>query len=152
MRIFARTHQLPPRLAAAAIMLHSGADMVGADEERASGLHGMATGAYPFLGAMEPVQFTRLLSRAELALGAALALPFVPSLVAGAALTGFAGGLVGLYLLTPGMRREGSLRPTQQGLGVAKDVWLLGIGLGLVLEELAKRGCRHPGTKADIHG
>ncbi|MER7364952.1 hypothetical protein ACI2LC_00580 [Nonomuraea wenchangensis] len=145
MRIFARAHQLPPRLAAAAIMLHSGADMIGADEERASGLHAMAAGAYPFLGSMEPVPFTRLLSRAELALGAALALPFVPSLLAGAALTGFAGGLVGLYLLTPGMRREGSLRPTQQGLSVAKDVWLLGIGLGLVLEELAKGGCRHPG-------
>ncbi|QYC43865.1 hypothetical protein Nocox_31420 [Nonomuraea coxensis DSM 45129] len=144
MRIFARAHQLPPRLAVAAYMLHSGADMAGADEERAAGLHGMAAGAYPFLGSMEPMCFIRLLSRAELALGAALALPFVPSLLAGAALTGFAGGLVGLYLLTPGMRREGSLRPTQQGIGVAKDVWLLGIGLGLVLEELARCGAPAP--------
>ncbi|MEW9553107.1 hypothetical protein [Nonomuraea sp. NPDC050783] len=140
MRIFARAHQLPPRLAAAAIILHSGLDKTGADEETAKGLHGMATGTYPFLGDMEPVEFTRLLSRAELALGATLALPFVPSLLAGAALTGFAGGLLGLYLKTPGMRREGSLRPSQQGLGVSKDIWLLGIGLGLMLEELGRRG------------
>ncbi|MCK2217783.1 hypothetical protein MF672_028900 [Actinomadura sp. ATCC 31491] len=142
MRIFARAHQLPPRLAAAAIVLNSGIEMLGADEERAAGLHGMACGAYPFLGRMDPVEFARLLSRAQTALGVALLVPFVPSLVAGAALTGFAGGLVGLYLRTPGMRREHSLRPTPQGLGVAKDVWLLGIGLGLVLEELGRRGER----------
>jgi hypothetical protein len=60
-------------------------------------------------------------------------------LLAGAALTGFAGGLLGLYMKTPGMRREGSLRPSQQGIGLSKDIWLLGIGLGLVAEELAQR-------------
>jgi hypothetical protein len=32
------------------------------------------------------------------------------------------------------MRAEGSLRPTQQGLTVAKDVWMLGIGLSLVAD------------------
>ncbi len=48
--------------------------------------------------------------------------------------------LLGLYLRTPGMREEGSLRPSAQGLAVAKDVWLLGIGLGLVIEELRERG------------
>src|SRR5688500_16127741 len=107
MRIFTRPYQLPPRLAAAAIILNSGLDKSGADEQAAAGLHGMAAGTYPFLGRMDPVTFTRLLSRAEITLGTALLLPFVPSLVAGAALTGFAGGLLGLYLKTPGMRREG---------------------------------------------
>ncbi|MFI7699170.1 hypothetical protein [Nonomuraea sp. NPDC049480] len=139
MRIFTRPYQLPPRLAAAAIILNSGIDKSGADEQAAAGLHGMAAGTYPFLGRMDPVTFTRLLSRAEITLGTALLLPFVPSLVAGAALTGFAGGLLGLYLKTPGMRREGSLRPSQEGIGISKDVWLLGIGLGLVLDELGRR-------------
>jgi hypothetical protein len=37
------------------------------------------------------------------------------------------------------MRREGSLRPTEQGIPLAKDVWLLGIGAGLVAEELCVR-------------
>jgi hypothetical protein len=31
------------------------------------------------------------------------------------------------------------LRPTQQGTAIAKDVWLLGIGAGLVLDEVADR-------------
>ncbi len=32
-----------------------------------------------------------------------------------------------------------AVRPTQDGTGIAKDVWLLGIGLGLVTEALARR-------------
>jgi hypothetical protein len=139
MRIFARTHQLPPRLAAAAIILSSGLDKTSVDDQGAAGLHGMAARTYPFLGRMDPVTFARLLSRAEIVLGTVLLVPFVPSLLAGAALTGFAGGLLGMYLKTPGMRREGSLRPSQEGIGISKDVWLLGIGLGLVLEELGHR-------------
>jgi fructose-specific phosphotransferase system IIC component len=139
MRIFARAHQLPPRLAAAAIILNSGLSKAEADEQTAIGLHGMACGAYPFLRRLDPVTFAKLLSKGEVALGTALLLPFVPSLLVGAAVTGFAAGLLGLYLKTPGMRMEGSLRPSQEGIGVSKDVWLLGIGLGLVMEELGHR-------------
>ncbi|GAA3102492.1 MULTISPECIES: hypothetical protein [Nonomuraea] len=139
MRIFARAHHLPTRLAAAAVILNSGVEKTGAEEQTAAGLHGMASGTYPFLASMEPKAFVRLLSRSEIALGAALLAPFVPSLLAGAALTGFAAGLLGLYLRTPGMRKEGSLRPTQNGTAVVKDLWLLGIGLSLVIEELGDR-------------
>ncbi|MBC6463087.1 hypothetical protein [Actinomadura sp. HBU206391] len=138
MRILARSHQLPTRLAAGAFLLNSGLTKRAADRQTAEGLHGMAAGTYPFLADQDPEQFTRRLSIAEVALGTALLVPVVPSLVAGAGLTAFAGGLVGLYLKTPGMRQEGSLRPTQQGITVAKDVWLLAIGLGLVMEELTK--------------
>ncbi|MFI7696344.1 hypothetical protein ACIBQ6_45255 [Nonomuraea sp. NPDC049655] len=136
MRFFVRPHQVPGRLAAAAIILNSGIGKTKADEQTAAGLHGMAAGTYPFLRGQDPVAFTRLLSKGELALGAALVLPFVPSLLAGAGLTAFAAGLLGLYLRTPGMREEGSLRPSQQGIGLSKDLWLLAIGLGLVIEEL----------------
>ncbi|NUP02800.1 MAG: hypothetical protein HOW59_33240 [Nonomuraea sp.] len=138
MRFCVRPHQIPPRLAAAAIILHSGLGKSKADEQTAAGLHGMASGAYPFLRGQDPAAFTKLLSTGELVLGTALVLPFVPSLLVGAGLTAFAAGLLGLYLKTPGMREEGSLRPTQQGLAVSKDVWLLGIGLGLVIEELGR--------------
>ncbi|MBF8193331.1 hypothetical protein ITP53_48215 [Nonomuraea sp. K274] len=140
MKIFVRAHQLPPRLAAAAIILDSGFSKSDAGEETAAALHGMAARTYPFLRGMDPVTFTRLLSKSELTIGTALLLPFVPSLLAGAALTGFASGLLGLYLRTPGMRREGSLRPSEQGIALAKDLWLLGIGMALVLEELTE--CR----------
>jgi hypothetical protein len=37
------------------------------------------------------------------------------------------------------MRREHSLRPTGQGTALAKDVWMLAIGLGLVVDGLAQR-------------
>lgn len=136
MRILARLHQLPPRIAAGAFVLNSGLSKAKGDEAQAVGVHGMAAGTYPFLKGIEPTTFLKLLSKAEIALGVALLVPVVPSLAAGAALTGFAGGLLGLYLRTPGLREEGSLRPTQQGMAIAKDVFLLGIGLSLVLEEL----------------
>lgn len=137
MRKLVRLHQMPTRLAAGAYIINSGLSKRDVDEKQATGYHGMATNTYPFLGKMDPVAFTRLLSRTELALGAALVTPFVPSLVAGAALAGFAGGLLGLYLRTPGMRREGDIRPTEQGIGLAKDVWLMGIGLGMVTEGIS---------------
>jgi hypothetical protein len=34
------------------------------------------------------------------------------------------------------MREEGSLRPTQQGVPLAKDVWMLGIGATLIVDAL----------------
>ena len=53
--------------------------------------------------------------------------------------TGFAGGLVGLYARTPGLRRERSVFPTPQGLGYAKDAWLLAIGVSLTADGLLAR-------------
>ena len=90
-----------------------------------------------------PEQFARILSTGEIALGAALLIPFVPSALVGAALVGFSAGLVQLYLKTPGMRQEGSIRPTPEGLGLAKDVWLLGAGMTLVLAGWPKRARLH---------
>jgi hypothetical protein len=66
-------------------------------------------------------------------------LPVVPAGLAGAALTAFAVGTLGLYLRTPGLRQEGSLRPTQQGIAITKDIWLVGIGLALVIDEIVGR-------------
>ncbi|WP_017569847.1 hypothetical protein [Nocardiopsis halotolerans] len=128
-----RTRDLPLRLITGAFLLNSGLGKRGADEETARGLHGMAAGTYPFLKDMEPTTFARLLSAGEITLGTALLLPVVPSRVAGAGLTAFAAGLVGLYLRTPGMHHPKSLRPTDQGLPLSKDAWLLGAGLSLLL-------------------
>lgn len=138
MRILARLHQFPARLATGAFILNSGLTLADSSAEDAAHIHAMASTAYPFLKDMDPEEFTRWLARGQIAVGTALLIPLVPSLLAGAALTAFAGGLVGLYLRTPGLRQEGSLRPTQEGLVVAKDVWLLGIGVGLVAEELIR--------------
>ena len=61
-------------------------------------------------------------------------------ILAGLGLAGFSAGLLGLYLRIPGMRQNGSLRPTPQGTPLAKDAWLLGIGLSFVLDAILSRG------------
>jgi len=139
MRFLGPLSHLPPRLATGAYILNSGLSKRHADEEAAAGMHGMASGTYPFLAGIEPRQFAKYLSTAEIALGAALLVPIVPAAVAGAGLAAFAGGLLGLYLKTPGLREEGSIRPTRAGTPIAKDVWMLGIGAGLVLDSLGNR-------------
>jgi hypothetical protein len=132
-----RLRQLPGRLTTGVFIVNSGLSKRNADDDTAAALHGMAASAYPLLDAMSPRRFVRLVSAGELALGTALLLPAIPAKLAGAALTAFSAGLLGLYLRVPGMRAEGSLRPTPQGLTVAKDVWMLGIGLGLVADGLS---------------
>ncbi|WP_433279821.1 hypothetical protein ACQPZA_09285 [Pseudonocardia xinjiangensis] len=131
--------RLPLRTSAGAFILDSGLQKWRADEQTAGALHGMAGGSYPMVKKVDPPLFLRGLALTEISVGAALLLPVVPTLLAGAALTAFSAGLVGLYLRTPGLREEGSVRPTQQGLAIAKDVWLLGIGTGLVLDALTSR-------------
>jgi hypothetical protein len=36
------------------------------------------------------------------------------------------------------MRKEGSVFPTQQGTALAKDVWMLGIGVGLMADDVTR--------------
>jgi hypothetical protein len=132
--------QLPVRLTAGAYILNSGIEKWQADEQTAGAMHGFAASTYPAVKQIDPPTFLRVLAGTEIALGAALVLPTVPALLAGAGLAAFSAGLLGLYLKTPGMRQEGSLKPTQQGIPLAKDVWLLGIGAGLVIDDVTSRG------------
>lgn len=134
MKLPVRPHQLVLRIATGASILNSGLSKRGADEDTAMGLHQMAVGTYPFLDKLDPVTFTRLLAAGEITLGTALLVPLVPSKLAGAGLSAFAAGLIGLYLRTPGMHKPGSLAPTPDGVPLSKDVWLLGAGLSLLLE------------------
>jgi hypothetical protein len=131
--------EIPARVSAGAFILNSGLGKRGVEQDAATGMHGFATGTYPFLKSVPPEQFIKVLSTSEIVLGAALLTPFVPTIVAGAALTAFSGGLLGLYLQTPGMRKEGSLAPTPEGLALAKDSWLVGIGLSIMLRGLTAR-------------
>jgi hypothetical protein len=127
---------LPLRAAAGALILHSGLIKRNPDPQTAGGIHGMASTAYPVLADQDPQRFTSALSTGEVALGGALLAPFVPTKALAAPLTGFAAGLMGIYAKVPGLRQENSVRPTQDGTGIAKDVWLLAIGLSFVLDGL----------------
>jgi hypothetical protein len=131
--------QVPLRVSAGAFILNSGLAKVRADDAAAKQTHGLGVGAYPVLRRLDPSLFVGALSAGEIALGTALLVPVVPSALVGAALTAFSGALLGLYLRIPGLRQEGSLRPTNQGIPIAKDVWLLGIGLALVVDDVRDR-------------
>ncbi|WP_042364584.1 hypothetical protein [Streptacidiphilus neutrinimicus] len=133
-----RPGEYPPRLATGAFIRHSGLQKWDADQDTAEGLHGMAVRAYPVLSHLPPDRFVRLLSAAEITTGSALLLPLVPTALAGAALTAFSGALVGLYARTPGLREPGSPWPTERGIGLSKDSWMLGIGVGLLVEALTR--------------
>jgi hypothetical protein len=139
MRIAAFLRRQPGRITTGAFILNSGLGKWSADEETAARLHGMAVGTYPFLGALKPKDFAKLLSVAEIALGSALLLPVVPDALAGAGLVAFSASLLGMYARTPGMRKEDGWRPSPQGVPLAKDVWMLGIGLGLLIDSLTDR-------------
>jgi uncharacterized membrane protein YphA (DoxX/SURF4 family) len=124
---------VPTRLATGAYTLHAGWEK-WTDGTRADGVHGMAAGAYPLLRKIPPTTFLKGLAAAEMGLGAALLAPVVPNRLAGAGLTAFAGGLLTMYLRTPALHKPGSVWPTAAGTGVSKDVWMLGIGLGLLAD------------------
>jgi len=128
---------VPVRLATGAIIVDQGLQKLGADEDTAKWLHGQAVQAFPQFADMEPKDFVQLLSASEIALGAALlGIGFIPSILAGLGLSIFAGSLTRLYLTAPGTRREGTVAPSQQGVGLAKDSWMLAIGVALVLDSL----------------
>lgn len=130
---------LPIRVSTGAYILHAGLEKWGGDEQRATAVHGMAAGAYPFLQRIPPQTFLKILAAGEIATGGALLTPLVSSRIAGTALTGFAGGLMGMYLRTPTLHNPGSILPTQAGTAVSKDIWMLGIGLSLLTRRHRKR-------------
>lgn len=133
-----RLRNAPLRAVTGAFILNAGLEKRTADEATAAGLHGMASGTYPFVRQIEPPRFATLVSTAEIGLGAALLLPIVPTALAGLGLVAFSGGLLCMYLRTPGMTREDGIRPTPQGIALSKDIWMLGIGAALVIDGLTR--------------
>ena len=137
--MFLHLRNVPTRVATGAYILHSGLSKWNGSEEQSKGVHAMASGAYPVLADVPPVTFLKVLSAAEIGIGAALLTPFISNRLAGAALTAFSGGLMGMYLRTPALHEEGSVWPTRAGTAISKDVWMLGIGVGLMADGGSKQ-------------
>jgi hypothetical protein len=131
-----RISHLPLRVTTGAFILNSGLGKRGVDSDTATGMRDMASSVVPQAAGMKPEQFAKALSAGEIALGVALLTPLVSPLKAGLALTAFSGGLLQMYRKTPGMTQQDGIRPTPSGLGMAKDVFMLGSGLALVLDGL----------------
>ena len=138
-----KLHQLPPRLACGAFILNTGIGKRSLDVETAAGLRDQAALVFPVLKKMDPERFGKLLSAFEICLGVALLIPVVPTWLVSAGLTGFSGMLMGVYLKTPSLTMDDGIRPTPAGMPIARDVFMLGSGLGMFVEELTTRGKRN---------
>jgi hypothetical protein len=130
---------VPLRLSTGAFILNSGLTKREIDRDTAAYLQGMAANAFPQVKQLDPQKFGKVLSAAEMGLGAALLVPFIPSRLVGLGLAAFSGGLLAMYFRTPGMTQGDAVRPTQEGTPVAKDVWMLGIALSLIIDGGRKR-------------
>jgi hypothetical protein len=135
MSLAAKLRRAPTRLATGAYILNSGLGKLKGNDQTAAGVHGMAKGAYPFLSKIPPKAFLKGLAIGEITVGSVLLLPMVPAGVAGLVLTGFAGGLLGMYARTPSLHDD-KYRPTQAGTAIAKDIWMGGIGVGLIIDAI----------------
>jgi hypothetical protein len=135
-----RLTHIPLRLTTGAFILNAGWGKRHLDKDSAAGLQAMAARVVPPVSRIDPEKFGKMLSYAELSLGAALLLPFLPSRLAGIGLGIFSGSLFAMYMKTPGMTLEDGIRPSPQGTGLAKDIWMLGIAAALVLDRKPKPG------------
>lgn len=117
-----------------AFILNSGIGKLGLPPEGAAGLQEAASKGIPQLAAIPAEQFGKMLAYGEIAVGAALLIPFVPTRLAGAALATFAAGLLTMYVRTPELTEKDGIRPSRAGVPIAKDSWLLAIGMALAVD------------------
>ena len=133
MALAAKLRRAPVRLATGAYILNSGVNKLSADEGTAAWLHSTAANALPIVKRVPPNLFAKMLAAGEIAVGAALLVPVVPAGLAGIALIGFGGALTAMYIRNPAWH-DRYLRPTAEGTAYAKDVWLVGAGVGLLVD------------------
>jgi hypothetical protein len=133
-----RLSHIPLRLTTGVFILNAGWGKRNLDKDTAAGIQAMAARVIPPVSRIDAEKFGKMLSYAEMTLGAALLTPFVPSRLAGIGLGIFSGSLFTMYLRTPGMTLEDGIRPSPAGTGLAKDIWMLGIAAALVLDRKHK--------------
>ena len=126
------------RLPSAALRIPTGAYIFDAglgkfqvDKEGAEGLRDMAADGIPQLGQIDAETFATGLASAETALGAALLCPLIPNRLVGLGLTAFGAGLLSMYFGGDQYTKEDGIRPSDAGKAIAKDSWLVGVGLAL---------------------
>lgn len=117
-----------------AFILNSGIGKLGLPPEAAAGLQEAASKGIPQLAEIPTERFGKLLGYGEIAVGAALLTPFVPTRLAGAVLATFACGLLSMYVRNPDLTEKDGIRPSRAGVPIAKDSWLLAIGLALAVD------------------
>lgn len=113
-------------------ILNSGIGKIGMPADASAGIQQAAASGVPALANLPSEKFGSMLGWAETAVGAALLLPAVPNRVAGAGLATFGAGLLTMYFNNDNYTEEDGIRPSDEGISLAKDSWLVAIGLGLM--------------------
>lgn len=131
---------IPLRVTTGAFILNAGYGKRNLDKDSAAGLQAMAARVIPPVSRIKPETFGKLLSYSEMTLGAALLAPFLPSRLVGVGLGIFSGSMLAMYRKTPGMTEPDGIRPTQKGTPLAKDVWMFGIAVALMLDRKRRPG------------
>jgi hypothetical protein len=147
-----RLSHIALRLTTGAFILNAGWGKRNLDKDSAAGLQAMAARVIPSVSRIDAEKFGKMLSYAEMTLGAALLTPFLPSRLVGTGLGIFSGSLFTMYLKTPGMTLEDGIRPSPQGTALAKDIWMLGIAAALVLDSKTKPGDAAAPSAAFLNG
>lgn len=118
-----------------AFVTNAGGDKIGMSAEYSAGVQQAAASGIPALAKLPSDKFGTWLGYAETAIGASLLAPFVPSKVADAALTAFSGGLLSTYFRNPENTEADGIRPSQEGMALSKDVFMLAIGQALKAQD-----------------
>ena len=118
-----------------AFITNTGVGKIGMPAEHSAGIQQAAASGIPALAKLPSDKFGSWLGWAETAIGATLLAPFVPNRVAGAALTAFSGGLLSMYFRNPENTEADGIRPSQEGMALSKDVFVLAIGLALMTQD-----------------
>ena len=117
-----------------AFVLNSGLSKRNLPTEAAQGLQGFAATGVPQVTKLEPDTFGKFVAYSEIGIGAALLTPVVPRQIAGAALGVFSAGLLAMYFRNPTMTEADGIRPSQEGMSLAKDAFMAAIAGALVTD------------------
>lgn len=122
-----------------AYILQSGYGKLGLPNEATAGIQGLAATGIPAVADMDSDTFGKFVAYSELGIGGALLAPFIPSRLAGLGLGAFSAGLLAIYFRNPAMTQDDGIRPSQDGTGLSKDLFLAAIAGALVFAPAKKR-------------
>lgn len=127
------------RLIPGAYIANSGYSKLNMPAEASAGMQQMAATGVPALAKLPSDRFGHYVGLLELGVGGALLTPFVSNRLAGLGLTAFSAGLLSMYFGDEDNTEADGIRPSAQGTSLAKDSFLLAIGLALIAPEGKKK-------------
>lgn len=130
-----------------AYIINSGVGKIGMPAEASEGLQQYAATGVPFVKTIPAEKFGTVLGASEVGIGALMLAPFVGNRLAGAGLTAFSAGLLSLYFANPENTQADGVRPTDEGLSLSKDVFMLAIGAALMADGNDKKAKKNKKAK-----